>query len=198
MPGDRELPLIQSLQVTLYVEHWISFESFHWLTIYWVRMMADFELVFQNWGLDLVPSRMMGDLGSAIRRNFLHFWPSYVSNIYFANETLSITAFSVTENVTFSKEKTIMEINRRFWPSRVKFCIFPCDVLPFPRTEDRQYFYFRETRIRCFQSPTCPDKLNTHLDTHSFCSFLYESVWVILTSDRPYTVQWAPSFQHKL
>lgn len=142
MPGDRELPLIQCLQVTLYVEHWISFESFHWLTIYWVRMMADFELVFQNWGLDLVPSRMMGDLGSAIRRNFLHFWPSYVSNIYFANETLSITAFSVTENVTFSKEKTIMEINRRFWPSRVKFCIFPCDVLPFPRTEDRQYFFF--------------------------------------------------------
>lgn len=37
-------------------------------------------------------SRTMGDLGSAIRSNFLHFWLSYVSNIYSASETLGTTA----------------------------------------------------------------------------------------------------------
>lgn len=62
----------------------------------------------------MVLSRTMGDLGSAIRSNFLHFWLFYVNNIYFASETLGTTAFSVTENVAFSKEITIMEINRRF------------------------------------------------------------------------------------
>lgn len=160
--------------------------------------MADFELLVRNWGLYMVPSRTMGDLGTKIRSNFLHFWLFYVNNIYFGSENLGTTAFYVTENVTCSKEITIMEINRTFWPSRIKFCIVPCDDLPFSCTEDRQYFFLRETRIRCFLSPTCPDKLNTHLDTHSFCSFLYESVWVILTSDRQYTVQWAPSFWHKL
>lgn len=174
----------------------LDLKSFHWWTIYWVRMMGHFELVVRNWGLYIGLSRTMGDLGSAISSNFLHCWLFYVSNIYFASETLGTTAFSGTENVTVRKEITVMEINSRFWPSRIKFCIFSCDNLPFPCTEDRQFFFLREARIRCFQSPTCPDKLNTHLDTHSFCSFLWVSVSD--SSDRQYPVQWALSFWHKL
>lgn len=62
----------------------------------------------------MVLSRMVRDLGSAIGSNFFHFWLSYVSNIYFASKTLGTTAFPVTENVTFSKEITTVEINMRF------------------------------------------------------------------------------------
>lgn len=128
----------------------LALKSFHWWTIYWER---HFELVVRNWGLYMVLSRTMGDLGSAIRSNFLHFWLSYVNNIYFASETLGTAAFSGTENVTFRKEITIMEINRRFWPSRIKFCLFLCDDLPFPCSEDRLFFFFKRSQDKVLSEP---------------------------------------------